>query len=160
MEHFDAASARCRIFTFKEGILSAVAHDLEIDVGRFTVEIDRAARTADARFDATSLKVIAPTHLSSRDRATIEKTIVDEVLLARRWPEIRYRARATDERTLTGTLTLHGRERTIDCITDGATTAEAHIHQPDFGIKPYTAMLGTLRIKPDVIVRLTLTASR
>ena len=27
------------------------------------------------------------------------------------------------------------------------------LHQPDFGIKPYSALLGTLKIKPEVTVR-------
>jgi len=31
--------------------------------------------------------------------------------------------------------------------------AEVPIHQPDFGIKPYSAMLGALKVKPDLVVR-------
>jgi hypothetical protein len=33
--------------------------------------------------------------------------------------------------------------------------AEVKIHQPDFGIKPYTAALGALKVKPDVLVRVS-----
>ena len=36
--------------------------------------------------------------------------------------------------------------------------AEVSLHQPDFGIKPYSAMLGTLRVKPDVTVVVSLPA--
>jgi hypothetical protein len=37
--------------------------------------------------------------------------------------------------------------------------AEARIHQPDFGIRPYTALLGTLRVQPDVMVRVVVPAT-
>jgi hypothetical protein len=33
--------------------------------------------------------------------------------------------------------------------------AEFRIDQRDFGIKPYSAMLGTLKIKPEVVVRVS-----
>jgi hypothetical protein len=33
---------------------------------------------------------------------------------------------------------------------------EVTLHQPDYGIKPYSAMLGTLKIRPDVKVRIRL----
>ena len=39
----------------------------------------------------------------------------------------------------------------------GARLAEATIHQPDFGIRPYQAALGGLRVKPDVQVRVSVT---
>ena len=40
MRHFDQQSATCQVFTYKEGLLSAVGHDLKINVGRFTVDVD------------------------------------------------------------------------------------------------------------------------
>jgi hypothetical protein len=33
------------------------------------------------------------------------------------------------------------------------------LHQPDFGIAPYRAMLGALRVKADVVVRASVPAS-
>jgi hypothetical protein len=32
--------------------------------------------------------------------------------------------------------------------------ASARVHQPDFGIRPYTAFLGTLKVKPDVEIQI------
>jgi hypothetical protein len=29
------------------------------------------------------------------------------------------------------------------------------LHQPDFGIKPFSAALGALKVKPDVIIRVS-----
>ena len=33
--------------------------------------------------------------------------------------------------------------------------AELKLHQPDFGIKPYSAALGALKVKPDILVRVS-----
>jgi hypothetical protein len=37
--------------------------------------------------------------------------------------------------------------------------AQVVLHQPDFGIKPYSAMLGALRIRPDVRIELSVPTS-
>ena len=94
---------------------------------------------------------------------TIEQNIVRDVLHADRYPEIRFvsgAARANgDELAITGTLALHGREREIvvSARRDGrGWMADARLHQPDFGIRPYSAMLGTLRVQADVSVRVVL----
>ena len=60
-----------------------------------------------------------------------------------------------------GALALCGatRELVIPVRRDGdRLRAEVTIHQPAFGIRPYTAMLGTLRVRPDVIVRVSVPA--
>jgi hypothetical protein len=167
MFRLDARTARCRVLTFKEGLLAAAAHDLEIEVTRFSVEVELEAGLVDARFDASSLRVVhalvggRPAPMAARDRQTIERHIVEDVLHAARFPEVRYRGRAAaDGATLDGTLALHGHERGVAIALGrdgGARTAEATLHQPDFGIRPFTALLGTLRIRPDVRVRFTAT---
>ena len=56
---------------------------------------------------------------------------------------------------------LGGRSKalTIEARRDaGRWVAEVLLHQPDFGVKPYSAMLGTLKIKPDVRVRVSVPA--
>jgi hypothetical protein len=159
---FDEGSADCRVFTYKDGILSPLGHDLVLGVTRFTIDIE--GDRIEASFAADSLRVISGSGgavpLSTRDQTSIEETIVKEVLQARRHPHIEFRGTVGEE--IRGTLTLVGRSRELVCrhTTDGTRhTAEARIHQPDFGIKPYRAMLGALRIKPDVDVKLTLTAA-
>ena len=60
-----------------------------------------------------------------------------------------------------GSLTLTGKTRPLvieAARRDGRWVAEVSLHQPDFGIKPYSAMLGTLRVKPDVTVVVSLPA--
>ena len=159
--------ATCRVFTFKEGVLSALAHDLEIEVG--TVSIELADDLAiDARFDAGSLRVLhamaggkPTTGLGDGDKRKIAKTIATEVLDARRYPEIRFTAPAPTREgegyLYRGQLALHGATRPVEVLSkkDGADQlAVIVLHQPDFGIKPYSAMLGTLKIKPDLRVQI------
>jgi polyisoprenoid-binding protein YceI len=164
----DPAAAECRVLTYKEGLLSPVAHDLDLRVGRFTVDLAERLDAVEGRFDARSLEVVTAMRdgrpsgaLSARDKRTIERTIVDEVLEARRFPEIVFRSTAValkgDEATVDGQLTLHGRTRALRLRArkgGGWWTVEVRLHQPDFGITPYRAFLGTLRIQPEVAVRL------
>jgi polyisoprenoid-binding protein YceI len=105
-----------------------------------------------------------PSALSARDHRKIEETIRDEVLRASRFPTVRFVCTELgdgDTRTLTGTVSLSGRERTTRVQVHRSGThwiAETTLHQPDFGMTPYSAMLGTLRIQPDVRVRLEVPA--
>lgn len=171
MPTLDASLAECRIFTFKEGLLSAVAHDLELDVTRFTVQIEGQTKVS-ARFETGSLRVLhamrdgQPTsQLSAGDRAKIEKTMADEVLEVRRYPDVRFDATATAEGegegegfALAGELVVHGKARPLTVRARpqaGRLVAEVSLHQPDFGIKPYSAMLGALKVRPDVKVRIS-----
>lgn len=165
MPRFDAATAECRVFTFKEGALSAVAHDLELAVGRCAIDVTDDL-TIDARFGLDALKVLhavkdgrATSALSDSDKRKIEKTMADDVLDSRRHGEATFRGKAEpagDSYRVTGELSLHGRSRPLTVVgqrRDGRHVFEVSLHQPDFGIKPYSAMLGTLKVKADVKVR-------
>jgi polyisoprenoid-binding protein YceI len=177
MPTHDATTATCHVFTFKEGVLSAVAHDLRLRVERFSITIDEAAGTVEARFSAGSLRVDCAMKggredfdaLSDRNKREIEGNIADDVLHARRHPEIVFRSTTLegggvgegDERCIEGTLALHGRERPLRVTARrqaGRWTAEIELSQPDFGIKPYSAMLGTLKVQPTVRVRVSVPA--
>ncbi len=123
----------------------------------------------EATFDARSLRVVRALDggreksgaLSPDDRAKIERTIRDDVLECARHPEIRFvSTRITPRghaRAIEGALSLHGVTRRIEIVAtprEGLLVAEAELHQPDFGITPYTAAFGTLRVRPAVRVRI------
>lgn len=181
MPSIDEREARVRVFTFKEGILSAVAHDLEIAVTRVSIEWPDDASRIRAELDARSLRVLhaivdgrpSPTSLSERDKRKIEETIVNDVLHASRHPSIRFegtlawpQAGPSPQRsvpTVDGSVELHGRSRTAAVRVEARgeeLVAIATLHQPDFGITPYSAMFGTLKLKPDVRVEVAIPASR
>ncbi len=182
MPTLDASAVECRVFTYKEGALSALAHDLELRVTRLTLELEGEATAAaplrlTARFAADSLQVMhamkdgRPTdQLSASDRRKIEKTLAGDVLDLRRHPEIRYEGTATPlplsgegdssgSFAIAGELTLQGRRRSVASIAQrrgDRIYAEVTLHQPDFGIQPFSALLGALKIRPDVTVRISM----
>lgn len=171
MAHYDENSAECLVLTYKEGILSAVAHDLRLRVTRFAVDVEDASLAVKACFDATSLEVVsamlggAPREnaLSSADKRKIEHSLTHEVLDAERFPAITFVSSSVTPRgaetMVTGELTLHGRTRSLTTLArleGDRFIAEIELHQPDYGIKPYSAMLGALKIKPNVTIRMML----
>jgi polyisoprenoid-binding protein YceI len=171
MRKLDEGSADCFVFTFKEGLLSAVAHDLKIKVTRFQIDVDESARTVEGRFDATSLRVVCAMQngkeargtLSATQKSEIEANIVRDVVLAEKYPEIRYVSTAVDgegeEFRVKGQLSLHGKRKStgVTVRKEGKRyVATARVHQPDFGIRPYSALLGTLKVKADIDVRIVI----
>jgi polyisoprenoid-binding protein YceI len=157
---FDASNAECVVLTFVEGALSAMGHDLRIRVGTFQIEVDDARECITATFDPASLEVAGPAELSAGDRRKIAKNIRDDVLHPGRHPEIRFDSKRIEPAgkrfRVSGRLTLHGATRPLsfEVVERGGTyEAEARVHQPDFGIRPYRAPLGVLKVKPDVVVR-------
>ncbi len=181
---YGPATGRCRVFSFKEGILSAVAHDLRFLCGRWGVTVDLAARRLEGRFETASLEVEtvmrhgqpAEGVLGRKEFDRIATTTREDVLKVRAWPEAVFTASlpegalgplagpASDgagPHVLTGQLTLCGATRplTVEVRREGSSwVARCRIAQPDFGIRPYTAMLGALRIRPEVDVELTVPA--
>lgn len=172
MARYDASSAECWVFTFKEGLLSSVAHDLRLRVGSFWIEVAEGAGSIEASFDTSSLSVDTPMKdgapnpnaLSAADKLKIAEQIREDVLHSARHPTARFRsssvtARADGGYDLAGELTLHGVTKPLvarTALVAGRQQLELSLHQPDFGITPYRAMLGTLKIRPDVQIRLTL----
>lgn len=169
MSRFDASVADCHIFTFKDGLLSAVAHDLKLRVGRFEVLVQPDPISVSARFEVASLEVVCAVKeghddvntLSSRDHDKIRQTMLEEVLESRRFPEVLFRSTRVESRgagyEVQGQLKLKGVERAITGQVKPELEGwlvEVSLHQPDFGIKPYSAMLGTLKVKPELRVRL------
>jgi hypothetical protein len=169
MHTYDASNADCFVFTFKEGLLSPVAHDLRLVVQRFSIEIGEDSVLA--RFDTSSLRVDTPmkegkenpSALGERDKLKIAEQIREDVLESARYPEARFESSSVRTRPdggydLTGQLTLHGVTRPLTARTEAVGSGqrlELTLHQPDFGIVPYKAMMGTLKIRPDVTVRIT-----
>jgi len=164
----ELAAGTLHVFTFKEGLLSAIAHDLEVTVERFEISWDDARTRVTATFDATSLRVLhpvvhgrpSPGTLSPRDLAKIESNIAADVLRVRAHREVRFESTSIAPQgegfVIRGALTLAGRTNEIraDVVREGDRyVTEVVIDQPRWGIAPYSAMMGTLKIKHEVRVR-------
>ncbi|MBC7172657.1 MAG: YceI family protein [Polyangiaceae bacterium] len=174
MPRYDASNAECLVFSFKDGFLAKLAHDLKIKVSRFEINVADDRSSVEASFDATSLEVVCrridgrddPGGLNKLELMTIHGNIKDDVLAAKKFPKITFRstevvASPDGGAKVKGDLTLHGQTRSISTDVKpegGRLVTELRLHQPDFGIKPYSAALGALKVQADVVVRLSIPA--
>lgn len=165
MPHYDSTTAELLVFTYKEGLLSAVAHDLKLRVTHFDAEVDLPAGKAKASIDASSLRVVCamkdgkdnPSALPSMLFSEIEKNVISS-LDAKRFQQLNFELTSLTDREVVGALTLHGATKSLrGTRVDTAThlVAEFRIDTRDFGIKPFSAMLGSLKNKPEVLVRVS-----
>jgi polyisoprenoid-binding protein YceI len=170
MARYDAYNSECLLFSFKDGLLARLAHDLKLQVERFSIEVDEATHQIKATFDPSSIQVVCAQIDGRDDRSTLSKgdkkkiydNVTKDVLRVRKHPEIRFDSTNIVSRgegfAVEGTLQMYGKSRSIHTSVraDGDRwVTEVRIHQPDFGIKPFTAALGALKVKPDVIVRVS-----
>jgi len=149
--------------TGRPGAASKAGHDLRIEVTAWqgTLELgDSPSVTLTA--DPRSLKVREGTggvkSLDDDDKANIEQTIDDEVL---RRDQITFRstdvAAAENGLRVTGDLTLLGRTAPLVldvAVNDGTITAAGVVRQTDFGMKPYSALFGALKVADEVRISL------
>ena len=174
MAAYDASNSECLVFAFKEGLLSRAAHDLRLRIERFEIRVDDRSNAIDARFDPNSLRLIGaypngapdPEELPPGDVQKIHDHIIDDVLQTQRYPEVRFVSTAVEPRhgvfQVSGELTHHGETRELRLQVRGEGVrwvADIRLHQPDFGIEPFRAVLGTIRIKPDVRVSISVPRS-
>lgn len=176
MQRFDESTAVCQIFTYREGLLSPLAHDLRIAVGSFAVEVGGSEHFIEASFDGRSLRADCAIVdgkerrdlLSQRDRDEINDIIAREVLKTDKYPVITLVSSSVtkdDSKYLVkGLLTVQGRSREISFTVrkeDGSHyVSDVGLHLPDFGIKPFSAFFGTVRIKPDIVIRIRIPTDR
>jgi polyisoprenoid-binding protein YceI len=157
------------VFTFKEGVLSAMAHDLRIRLDAFEVTLDGPAVRAE--FDLRALSVEGPvtsgtrevTAYDARQRTDVEKAMHGEVLLSAKHPRALFRGTATPDGSglrVEGQLELAGRAAPIafDVVSGaGGYGARFELQPSRWGIAPYKAMLGAIRVKDVVRVELSVT---
>lgn len=164
MARYDASSAEILVFTFKEGLLAAVAHDLKLKATKFTLELD--GTSARLELDAASLRVVSamkegaefPSSLPRAKFSEIEQNAAKDVLVAKKFPLIEFNATRVTDTEVVGQLTLHGQTHEVRGRRNG-TSAEFGVDQRQFGIKPFSAMLGALKVKNEVTVRVRLTTA-
>jgi hypothetical protein len=169
MQTFGPGQSGCFVYVYREGALSAVGHDLKLRVTNFKLEVG-GEPLIHAELRADSLRVagvlrggaVDEREPSARDRREIEGNIAREVLAAGRYPLITFRSLAVEktgeDARVTGRLELHGAVREIAFpvrLYAGRAVARVTVDQPAFGIKPYRAFLGALRVKPEVVVEVS-----
>jgi polyisoprenoid-binding protein YceI len=155
---FDAAAVDCQVSVFREGLLTSFGHDVTLQVTNLSLDVgDDDGITAD--FDPGSLRVT--TDISASDRQDIEKN-AEKVLELRKYPKIQFRSVSVvldgTRARIEGDLTLHGVTSpiSVEALDDGQRwKATILLDQRKFGIKPFSAMLGALKVKPEVEVNIS-----
>ncbi|WP_299572191.1 YceI family protein [uncultured Williamsia sp.] len=168
--------ATLEIRTGVTGKAATMGHRLTIEVSRWhaVVEWDGGQPTAvELTADLDSIDVVhgeggitpllAPEKMVARSNAL-------KTLDAKRFPTVTFRSDTIDAtdtgRRLTGTLEIHG--VTHDHVVDLAVTTEDERHhlsmesvvrQSDFGIKPYSQLLGAMKVVDEVTVAFSATLS-
>ena len=152
------------VFTYKDGLLSKVAHDLRLRLTRFEVVVDGDA--VSGTFWPAALEVEGPMvrgqldagGLSDKDRRDIRGSINDKILLTARHPQATFEGTRMGAR-VSGQLTLVGRSAPVDVhlTEDGdRLRGEVTLTPTRWGIKPFKALLGAIKLKDQVLVRFDL----
>ena len=153
--------------TGRKGAAAKAGHDLSIEVSAWSATIESDADPAHTRLELTaeagSLRVLEGTGglqpLGDDDKDNIRQTIDDEVL---KRTAIAFRStgvRSSEDGSrlsVHGELELFGQARPLafelDVDSDGRLTGSATVKQSDWGMRPYSALFGALKVADEVIV--------
>jgi polyisoprenoid-binding protein YceI len=172
---FGPDNGRMLLRTGRKGVGSTAGHDLTIEVTDWSVEMDvpetgAADATVTARAELGSLAVREGSGgarpLTDKDRAEIEKN-ARRTLDVDRHPTATFestRVSGDDAVTINGTLTLHGVAGSLDVdvreVTPDRYRATTVVTQSGYGIKPYSAFLGALKVRDEVEVEIEVEVGR
>ena len=154
------------IRTTRQGAASKAGHDLRIEVGSWEAEVklgdapEQSAMTLSA--DSRSLRVVEGTggikSLTGDDRESIQKTINDEVLkgCAIEFRSTEVLGAPSGDLNVSGQLDLNGKQAPVTFELavgdDGRVSGSATVKQTAFGMKPYSALFGALKVADDVTI--------
>jgi polyisoprenoid-binding protein YceI len=153
------AKGTIHVFTFKDGVLSAVAHDLRLRLERFAITLEGDALHGE--FDLKSLfldgpvrdGVVHPEEYDASKRADVEKAMHGDVLHSDKHPTARFVGRASPKGegfAVSGELELAGQKAPLDFEVTregGAYRARVELVPSRWGIAQYKALLGAIRLK-------------
>jgi Fe-Mn family superoxide dismutase len=161
------ANGTLSVRTGRIGAAAMAGHDLLLHVTAWRATLEVGAEPGDTTLvvdaDASSLRVIEGTGgmqpLGEEDKANIHQTIDDEILKGGR---IQFRSTAVDvpgdgsRMRVRGDLTLVGTTAPVSFVLavddDGTVTGTASLRQSDWGMTPYSALFGALKVADEVEV--------
>jgi polyisoprenoid-binding protein YceI len=158
---FGPDNGSLRVETGRSGAAAKAGHDLSIDVASWDATLSVGdASSLQLSADSTSLHVIEGKGglqaLGDDDKADIRKTIDKDILKKK---DISFQSSSVEPAgeglKVTGELTMGGKSNDVsfDLRESGGTlTGSAEIKQSDWGIKPYSALFGALKVNDEVKV--------
>lgn len=167
------------VFAGKSGLFSALAHDHEIGVKSFTGKITvpesgASGGSLELDINAQSLAVLDKKP-SEEDKKKIYNSMHSEVLESAKHPKITFKSVSVSDLkqtggenytfTLNGDLTLHGVTKSV-AVPVSLTINQQQLRavgkytlkQTDYGIKPYSAAGGTIKVKNEVVINFNIVA--
>ncbi|MDQ2826064.1 MAG: YceI family protein [Actinomycetota bacterium] len=143
-----------------------LAHDLVLTANQWsgTLNVDGdnpAASSASLSIDARSIDIVEASGgmkgLSDKDRKDIGKNIDEKVLQTGKYPTLTFESTSVSGSepnfNVAGNMTITGTTRPVNValnVSGTDVTATTTISQKDFGIKPFSAMLGAIKLRDDV----------
>ena len=161
---FGPHNGRLLLDTRRQGVAGSLGHDLTLEVTSWSAEVDVGDDPADghvsARFELASLTVVAghggATPLTAGNRREIEAN-ARKTLDADRHPEGTFVSTAVSPSSplvVEGTLTLRGSSATqqleLEETAPNRYRGHGTVVQSRFGIKPYSALFGALKVRDEV----------
>ena len=165
-------AGRLLLKTGRTGLGRRAGHDLTIEVTAWQADVvmntgDPGQSSVTVTVDVDSVQIREGTGglkpLTDADRADIKSTISEKILLSAEHPVITFRsAQVTgtpDAFQISGDLRIMGQTRPATVhggIDAGRLSGHATITQSRWGIKPYSAFAGALRLADDIQVQFDL----
>ncbi|WP_293057303.1 YceI family protein [Mycobacterium sp.] len=167
-----APDGELRVHTGVTGRAAGMGHRLTIAMSRWRATVQWAGGApirAALRVQVDSLAVLhgegGVKALSGPEKALVRSNAL-KALDAGRFPEIGFDAATIVQSPggyrLIGTLSIHGQTRdqvidlhTTDLGDSWRLSAEAAVRQTDFGVKPYSLLMGSLKVADEVTVSFT-----
>jgi polyisoprenoid-binding protein YceI len=159
-----------QVRTGRAGMAQKVGHDLTLEASNWkatvTVDPEPAQSTVQATIEPRSLEVVngsgGAKPLSDKDKKDIKKNIAG--LLGNgsiTFESTKVQPKGDSGATVLGNLSIAGQSRQISLdLTVEPNGTDAHLKgrvpivQSNFGVKPFTAMMGALKVKDEVEVGL------
>jgi YceI-like domain len=163
---FGPDNAKLTVHTKKGGAAAKAGHNLEMEVTRWSANLELGdSPSASLTADAGSFVVVEGSGgvqpLGAQEKAAIPQTIDEEVL---KGTPIEFQSSRVDmdrgghSVTVEGELELFGQRHpvkfTLNVGFDGRLAGTAQLKQTEWGIEPYTALFGTLKVADDVEVQI------
>ena len=160
------AQVSVRVFREPGALLARMAHDVEFVVERLTLR--ETENRVDVAFETASLRVtgalahgrLDPTLLDASQRAEIERNVRTQVLKTDQFPRGRFDGEFDATQVpvpVRGMLELLGKRQPVsfELVRQGDSFAgELTIVPSRWGIAPYRALLGALKLQDTAVIRI------
>jgi polyisoprenoid-binding protein YceI len=168
---FGPADGELRVNVFREGAAARMGHDLVFGVRNWSAKLtvdpsDPALSSLEASAEVGSFSIVdtkgGAKPLSRSDHADIKRNIEEKILDVARFPTIDFHSTSVsmvdDTRArLSGELTIAGTTRPVDvtlALAGGRAKASLTVVQSQWGIKPFKALIGALKVRDAVDITL------